>query len=171
MLVTRQGLAFACVVFASVPVASAESAPEMGAAAAAAATPGTDKPVDQMWPQLPHHREVAIEDQITDHLSAIGNRVGEHIDLLSHDMFRIHVDGRAQRARMRIGGGNARYLELRVDSDWHFAEGKARVVNRVELGLAGHEINVQLPTMDLSTDSYHGAQMVQVNVPLLERHF
>ena len=72
---------------------------------------------------------------------------------------------------MRIGGGNVHYLQFRVDSDWHFAEGKARVAARVQLALAGHELDVQLPAMDLSTDNYHGEPMVQVNVPLLERHF
>ena len=128
-------------------------------------------PMDQHWKALPHVHEVDIGDQITDHLTELGNSLGEHLDLLSHDYFKIHVDGRAQRARMRLGGGNARYLELRVDSDWHFAEGKARVAARVQLALAGHELDVQLPAMDLSTDNYHGESMVQVNVPLLERHF
>jgi len=93
-------------------------------------------PMDQHWKALPHVHEVDIGDQITDHLTELGNSLGEHLDLLSHDYFKIHVDGRAQRARMRLGGGNARYLELRVDSDWHFAEGKARVAARVQLALA-----------------------------------
>jgi hypothetical protein len=128
-------------------------------------------PMEKQWPGLPHVHEVEIGDQITDHLTDLGNMIGDHVDLLSHDYFRIHVDGRAQRARMRIGGGNAHYLQFRVDSDWHFAEGKARVAARVQLALAGHELDVQLPAMDLSTDNYHGESMVQVNVPLLERHF
>jgi hypothetical protein len=164
ILVGRQGFAFAAVLFVAVPSASADDAQVQVAA-------GDDKPMDKQWPGLPHVREVDLGDQITDHLSELGNMVGDHLDLLSHDVFRIHVDGRAQRARMRIGGGNMRYLQFRVDSDWHFAEGKARVAARLELGVAGHTMNVQLPAMDLSTDDYHGQSMVQVNVPLLERHF
>jgi hypothetical protein len=134
-------------------------------------TPPAPTAMDKQWPTLPRYHEIELSDQIADHLSDIGNLVGDNLDLLSHDVFKIHVNGRAQRARMRLGGGNPRYLEFRVDSDWHFAEGKARVAARVELALAGHEINVQLPAMDLSTDNYHGESMVQVNVPLLERHF
>lgn len=128
-------------------------------------------PMDKHWPGLPHVHEVDIGDQITDHLTELGNTLGEHLDLLSHDYFKIHVDGRAQRARMRLGGGNSKYLEFKVDSDWHFAEGKARVAAHLQMAVAGHELDVQLPAMDLSTDNYHGESMVQVNVPLLERHF
>jgi hypothetical protein len=152
--VGRHGLALAVVVLAAPVAARAD-----------------DLPMDKQWPALPHYHETSDSDQIADHLSDIGNTMGAHLDQLSHDVLQIHVDGRAQRARMRIGGGNPHYLEFRVDSDWHFAEGKARVAARVELGLAGHELNVQLPAMDLSTDNYHGESMVQVNVPLLERHF
>ena len=140
-------------------------------AAAAPALADGEQPMDKQWPTLPRYHETELSDQLADHLSEIGNMVGDSMDLLSHDVFKIHVNGRAQRARMRLGGGNPRYLEFRVDSDWHFAEGKARVAARVELALAGHQIDVQLPAMDLSTDNYHGESMVQVNVPLLERHF
>lgn len=140
-------------------------------AVAAPAYADGEQPMDKQWPSLPHYHETELSDQLADHLSEIGNLVGDSMDTLSHDVFKIHVNGRAQRARMRLGGGNPRYLEFRVDSDWHFAEGKARVAARVELALAGHQIDVQLPAMDLSTDNYHGESMVQVNVPLLERHF
>jgi hypothetical protein len=131
---------------------------------------GAEKPMESVWPGLPASHALSLEDQITDHLSAIGNLVGDHIDFLSHDMIGLHVDGRAQRARVRLGGGNTHFF-LRFDSDWHFAEGKARVNARVHLGLAGHEVDFKLPAMDVSTDSYHGESMVQVNMPLLEKHF
>ena len=165
-LVGAQGLAFAVALVAAAPLAVADDPPQVAT--------DDSKPMDKQWPQLPHqahYQSGDFGDQLTDHLTELGNQIGEHLDLLSHDYFRIHVDGRAQRARMRLGGGNPRYLEFRVDSDWHFAEGKARVAAKVELGLAGHELNVTLPAMDLSTDNYHGEGMVQVNIPVLERHF
>lgn len=128
-------------------------------------------PMEHMWPGLPAYHALSLEDQIADHLSQLGNLIGDHIDFLSHDMIGLHVDGRAQRARVRLGTGTGHYLTLRFDSDWHFAEGKARVNARVHLGLAGHVVDFKLPAMDVSTDSYHGESMVQVNVPLLEKHF
>ncbi len=128
-------------------------------------------PMEHMWPALPAYHGLSLEDQITDHLSELGNVVGHQLDQLSHDMIGLHVDGRGQRARLRLGTGTGHYLTFRFDSDWHFAEGKARVNARVHLGLAGHVIDFKLPAMDVSTDSYHGESLVQVNVPLLEKHF
>jgi hypothetical protein len=123
------------------------------------------------WPSLPQDTGLSLEDQITDHLSELGNLVGSHMTFLSHDMFGLHIYGRQNRARLRVGGGDARYLEFRLDSDWLFADGKARIHAKVDLGIAGHMLHVELPDMDLSEDSYHGTQLVQVNVPLLERRF
>jgi hypothetical protein len=130
-----------------------------------------DVVLDQRWPALPSDHSLSAEDVVVDNLSELGNVFGRHMDRLSHDMIGLHVDGRGQRARLRLGGGNPHYLTFRIDSDWLFAEGKARINCKVQLALAGHEIDFKLPAMDLSEDSYHGVQLVQVNVPLLERRF
>jgi hypothetical protein len=127
--------------------------------------------LDTQWPGLPAWHGLKLEDQIVDRLSELGNRAGDHLDTMSHDWIKLHVDGRAQRAHLHFGGGNSHYLSLQVDSDWHFADGKARVQARLELGLAGHTLDVKIPDVDLKPDSYHGTQMVDVNVPLLERRF
>ena len=127
--------------------------------------------MDRLWPQVPADHSLSLSDQITDHLTDFGNRLGEHLDLMSHDLMGLHVDGRANRARLRLGGGNPHYLRFVYDSDWHFADGKGRVSARLELGIAGHVMNVQLPDMEVIPDSVHGEKLVQVNVPLLERRF
>ncbi len=155
MVMGRMGIALAVAVFAGMPLAHADEA----------------APMEHMWPGLPAYHQLSLEDQITDHLSEIGNLLGDHIDFLSHDMIGLHVDGRGQRARLRLGGGNVHYLAFRMDSDWHFADGKARVNLRLHMGFHGHELDMKLPAMDLTTDSYHGESMVTINVPLLEKHF
>ena len=127
--------------------------------------------VDHRWPGLPDSRELSLEDQITDHLTELGNLVGSHIDFVSHEMIGLRVNGRANRARLRLGGGDVRYLSFRIDSDWLFGDGKARVNAHLELGLHGHTLDLRLPAMDVIPDSYHGQQLVQINVPLLERRF
>jgi hypothetical protein len=129
-----------------------------------------DDQLEHLWPTLPADHALSLEDQITDHLTDIGNTICGHLDLLSHDVIGLHVNGRANRARLRVGGGNERYF-LRIDSDWLFADGKARIDAKVDLALAGHSLELKLPAMDLSQDSYHGTQLVQINVPLLERTF
>ena len=137
----------------------------------AATTASADDALSSRWPSVPKDTLPPIEDVMIDHLSDIGNHVGDRLDELSHDLIGLHVDGRGQRARLRLGGGNPHYLTFKLDSDWLFSDGKARVNARLELGLAGHVLDLKLPAMDLSQDSYHGVQLVQVNVPLLERRF
>ncbi len=158
----RMGVALAVALVAAMPVARADNATTASA---------TMAPMEQMWPALPMHHELSLEDQITDHLSAIGNLLGNDIDYLSHDMIGLHVDGRAQRARLRLGTGTGHYLAFRMDSDWHFADGKARVNLRLHFGVGTHQLDMKLPAMDLTTDSYHGESMVTVNIPVLEKHF
>jgi hypothetical protein len=128
-------------------------------------------PVDRYWPELPADHSLSLEDQITDHLSELGNMIGGHMTVLSDNMMALHVDGRRNRARLRVGGGNPHYLTFKVDSDWLFADGKARVKARVELGLMGHEMELKLPDMDVTHDNYHGQDLVQVNVSMFERRF
>jgi hypothetical protein len=137
----------------------------------AATTASAEDDLAKRWPSVPKDTLPPLEDVMIDNLSDIGNRFGDHLDELSHDLIGLHVDGRGQRARLRVGGGNPHYLTFKLDSDWLFSEGKARVNAHLELGLAGHVLDLKLPAMDLSQDNYHGVQLVQVNVPLLERRF
>src|SRR5438105_14324156 len=74
--------------------------------------------MDHQWPAVPADRSLSMEDQITEHLSELGNLVGSHIDLLSHDMIGLHVNARENRARLRLGGGDIHYLTFRIDSAW-----------------------------------------------------
>jgi len=47
------------------------------------------------WPGVPDGHGLSLEDQITDHLTQpLGNELGKHLDLLSHDMFQLNVDCR-----------------------------------------------------------------------------
>ena len=82
---------------------------------------------------------------ITDHLTELGNQLGNHMTLLSDQMFGLHVDGRGQRATLRLGTGTGHYLAFKLDSDWYFSDGKARISARVQLGLAGHESRSSSP--------------------------
>ena len=127
--------------------------------------------LDKHWPDVPPDHQLSLEDQITDHLSEIGNQIGAHMNVLSDDLMALKVDGRHNRARLRIGGGDAHFLNFKIDSDWLFADGKAHVKARLDLGVAGHQVKLELPDMDLSHDNWHGQDLVQVNVSVLERRF
>src|SRR5262245_60256058 len=72
------------------------------------------------WPSVPDGHGLSLEDQITDRLTQLGNELGKHLDLLSHDMFQLSVDGRRRRARVRLGAGNDQLLAFRFAGDIQF---------------------------------------------------
>ncbi len=126
--------------------------------------------LDRVWPEVPSDHGESLEDRITDHLTDWGNHVGNRLDELSHHIASLHVDGRARRAQLHLGGGNE-HLKLDFDSSWLFADGKAYVKAKLEIALQGHRFELELPDMDLSHDNYHGQDLVQVNVSVLEKRF
>lgn len=150
-------------------------------ALAAAAAPALADPVsidlatattaDRIWPGLPAWHGLTMDQRITDHLTDLGNLLGHHLDLLTDDVVALKVDGRANRAWLRVGAGDTRYLSLHVATDWHFVNNVAEVYAKLQLGLAGHELDLALPEVQVSGDNYHGQQLVVIDVPLLQRHF
>jgi hypothetical protein len=127
--------------------------------------------LERRWPALPSDHRESEEDVMIDHLSELGNVLGQHMTLLSDQMIGLHVDGRGQRARLRVGTGDGHYLAFKIDSDWFFSDGKARINAHVQLRLASHELDVQLPAMEMEPTSYHGEDGVMLELPLLERRW
>jgi hypothetical protein len=127
--------------------------------------------LERRWPTLPTDHAESEEDVITDHLSELGNTLAGKMTALSDQMIGLHVDGRGQRARLRLGTGTGHYLAFKLDSDWYFSDGKARINARVQLGLAGHEVALQLPAMEMEPTSYHGDDGVMLKLPLFERNW
>src|SRR5258708_4433476 len=131
----------------------------------------TECTFDHRWKALPDDHSLSLEDQITDHLTELGNMIGGPTKVLSDHLLPLRVDGRHNRAHLLLGGGDAHYLTFKIDSDWLFSDGKAHVDAHIELGLAGHNVELQLPNMEVIPDNYHGQDLVQVNVSVLERRF
>jgi hypothetical protein len=123
------------------------------------------------WPAVPEGHGLSLEDQITDHLTQLGNELGRHLDLLSHAMFRLEVDGRHRHAHVRVGGGEAELLTLQLDGDIQFEDINAHVHARLDLALHGHAVHLELPAFDMATAEYRGDLGVEVRLPLLVRTF
>jgi hypothetical protein len=125
------------------------------------------------WPDVPADRAEPLEDQIVDHLDDLGNRMGAGLDHMSDHLLTLHVDGRHNRARLGLGhgGDGAHYLTFRIDSSWLFEHGTAHIDATVQLGLGSHQLEVKLPGMVLQQDSWHGQDLVVLNVNVLERRF
>jgi hypothetical protein len=123
------------------------------------------------WPSVPAERGLSLEDQITERLTQLGNELGHHLDLLSHDMFQLKVDGFRRRAYVRLGGGNAQLVALRVDGDIQFDDINARIHTRIDLALHGHAMHLELPTFEMSPATYRGDHGVELRLPLFEQKF
>ena len=123
------------------------------------------------WPSVPAGRGLSLEDQITERLTELGNQLGHHLDLLSHDMFQLRVDGFHRRAHICLGGGNAETMSLRLDGDIQFDDINARIHTRIDLTLRGRAFHLELPTFDMSPAEYRGDHGVELRLPLFEHKF
>ncbi len=142
-----------------------------GLASTPAASADTTALLASRWPSVPDGHALSLEDQITDRLTEIGNAVGHHLDLLSHDMFQLRVDARLRRAHLRIGGGDSEGLALRLDGDIQFDDLNAHVCARLDVALRGHAVSLELPAFEMSPVSYRGDHGVELRVPLFVQRF
>jgi len=122
------------------------------------------------WPSIPEDHGLSLEDQITDRLTELGNQLGHHLDLVTHDMFQLRVDGRRRSAHVRIGGGNET-VALAVDGDIQFDDANAHVQCRLALALRGHAVSLELPPFEMSPASYRGDHGVELRLPLFVQRF
>jgi hypothetical protein len=123
------------------------------------------------WREVPHGRQLRLSQQLTDQLTELGNLIGTHVNLLSDDMLGLRFDGRNRRARLRLGTGEGQYLRFKLDSDWHFAHGRARIQARLDLGVGDRSFRLELPDLEMVPASYRGDRGVEVRLPLFERRW
>lgn len=127
---------------------------------------------ERLWPELPIGGGLTLSQQLTDHLTELGNTLGGHLDLLSHGELGLEVDGRRRRARVRVGSSDTeRYLVFRLASDIHFTQGVARVRARLDLGIGDHLVQLELPDFEMAPTEYRGERGVEIRVPFFRREF
>jgi hypothetical protein len=127
--------------------------------------------LEDAWPEPPRGHDLQLDQQLLDRMTDLGNRAASHLELASRESVGLRIDGRHQRAHLRLLAGSARYLTLRMDEDIHVQDGVARVASRVDLDVHGHDVHVQLPDVEMLPDSYQGDHYVEVRVPLFERRW
>ncbi|MBK7538973.1 MAG: hypothetical protein IPI49_27125 [Myxococcales bacterium] len=119
----------------------------------------------------PRASGVSLSDQLLDELSDFGNEVGAHLDTLSMELLALRVDGRRRRVHVGVRGGERQYLSFRVGSELHFVDGLARVTTQIELGIAGHLLEVELPLLEVAPTAYRGERGVEIRLPILSGRF
>jgi len=123
------------------------------------------------WPDVPDGHALSLEDQITERISAAGNAVGDHLETLSHDMFRLKVDARHRRAHLGLGGGDTEHFALRLDSDIQFEDLDAHFQTQIGFGYHGHTVQFALPMFEVTPAEYRSNYGVAVKLPLFIRKF
>jgi hypothetical protein len=126
---------------------------------------------ERLWPQAPDRHGITLGQQIQDQITELGNTLGYHAAVLSHDMLQLKFDARKRRAHMQIGGGDEQYLSFKLASDFHFTEGLARVQTKVDLTFRGRTLQLELPEMEMVPASYRGERGVEIRLPLLRRRW
>jgi len=126
---------------------------------------------DRLWPRVPEGHQLSLSRQIEEQLTELGNLVGHHLDLLSHDMLELRVDARRRRAYVRVGGGDEEHLTLRLASDVQFTDGMAQINTRIDLSIRGRKLRLVLPEMEMVPASFHGERGVELRMPLFRHRF
>lgn len=126
---------------------------------------------DRLFPRVPDGRHLTLSQQITDQLTLLGNTIGQHVDVLSHETIGLRFDGRRRRAYVRLGAGSERYLNFAFASNIHFTQGMARIDARIQLSVAGRAYALRLPEVEMVPASYRGERGVEIRVPLFKRSF
>lgn len=137
------------------------------------ASANSDDLYERLWPEMPNSTRLTLSQQITDQLTELGNTVGHHVNTLSNDAIALGFDGRRRRAKVRLGLEDTpdRYLTFKLAGDVHFTHGVARVAARLDIGIAGHVLHLELPDIEMAPASYRGERGVEIRVPLFRRTF
>lgn len=127
---------------------------------------------DRLWPEAPISNRLTLSQEIADAFTELGNTVNQHFGELSDGRFGLTFDGRRRRAFVRIDATTTeRYLVFHFSSDVHFTQGVARITAKLQLGIAGHVLDLELPDLEMAPAEYRGDRGVEIRLPLFKRTF
>ena len=119
----------------------------------------------------PKKLQRSYSQQIADRLTALGDELDAHLGELSLDRFDLKFDGRARRAKLRLGKGDGENLSMRIDGDVLFDDGMAKVDAKIDLRIGGHRMQLELPQVDFVPRSWEGEHYLEVRLPIIHGQF
>jgi hypothetical protein len=164
------------------------------ASAAHAETDSDD--FERLWPHVADAEAgPTLGERVTRRLVDYGTRyVAAPVNVVTHNRVRVGMDPKRQTARLAVRGGDARVLALRVAVDLGVASsiavqvpprfqpepGRERdyvddarssavVRSRLALSIAGKQISVDIPRLEVGAGEYRGARGVELTLPLVRR--
>ncbi len=80
-------------------------------------------------------------------------------------------DLQKKRGRFNLGGGNPEAFRLYLGSNIVIGEGKAHVQAQLDLALAGYQMQIEIPDIDLHSESVSGQRAYVLSMPLVTQRF
>jgi hypothetical protein len=119
-------------------------------------------------PEVP--RKPSLKVQVTRNLTLLGDELGFHLSTLTADLVRFRFDFEKKYGRFKVGGGGDSFL-FQLDGDVEVHGSVARIRSRLDLGLGGERLSLDLPEMDLATQTVAGERAVELRLPIFEGRF
>ena len=129
-------------------------------------------------------REISTLKIVKDQLGVFANDIALKLDVFSFDDsatqrafadedygLAFDMDIRRRRASINVGIGDENAFALHLDARLRLVGGAPRLRARLDLGLAGHRLTLQLPDVQIRPRWYQGEMYMEYSVPLLEGRF
>ncbi len=104
-------------------------------------------------------------------LNQYSNQAAMQLGQMTMGILDMRFDLQNKRARVHFGGGNADSFRLHMDSNVLIGKGRARIQARVDLAIAGIRWQIDVPDVDLDTESVSGERAVMLTLPFVEGNF
>ncbi len=128
--------------------------------------------VDRQWAQPIEPTAPTAIPPIATRALVLGNDfLGRYVGLATVDLVGLQIDAPNRGVKVAVGGGSARYAQLRVSSDIAMVDGAARIATRVRLGVANQTVSFRMPVVQVAPASYRNERGVEVRVPLVHTQF
>ena len=109
--------------------------------------------------------------QVKANLNQYSNQAALELGEMTMGMLDMRFDLQNKRARVNLGGGDPESFRLHIDSDVLIGKGRARIQARVDLAIAGIQWEIEIPDVDLDTESVSGERAVMLTLPVVEGKF
>jgi hypothetical protein len=113
----------------------------------------------------------SLGQRVLKNMSLLGDELGLHVSALTGDLVRLQFDFTRKQGHFGLGGGRGDALLFRVDGDVVVRGAVARITSRVDLGLGGQRLSLDLPDVDFVTQTVAGERAYELRLPLFEGRF
>lgn len=116
-------------------------------------------------------RRPGMGARLLEGMTLLGDELDLHLSTLTGDMVRLKFDFARKQGKFKVGGGDRELLLFKVDGDVEVHGSIARVRSRIDLGLGGEALHLELPEFELATQTVAGERAVELRLPVFEGRF